>query len=157
MGVNASSRTHKSSKLMVFSPFFLCLWILLGRHCRHQVKTSLFPTLMYLVLYKDYKILWAHVMGRLFSCQPPLYLPWPIIFDVWHWVPECRWGPLLSKQAPASWLWSPFPEHCSGEKRAREQRSGETIAPWGDVRPWELWGGWWYEPTGVVVSHSAEC
>lgn len=71
---------------------------------------------------------------RLFSCETLHFLLWPITFDVCHRVPVCRRGSLLSKQAPTPRLCSPFPAHCSGEKRAREQRSGETIAPWGDVR-----------------------
>lgn len=147
---------------MVSFLFFLCLWILWDCLCHQQVKWflffppfSLFILLQYILCYTQ-RIKYSRDLIQ--SHYFPVKLPFAS-FDQSHlmFVTVCHRGPLLSKQAPTRWLRQPLPTRCSGEKRAREQHSGETIALWGDVRPWELWGGWWYEPTGVVVSHSAEC
>lgn len=138
-------------------PFFVlfffspppCLCILLG--ClrlrlrllrRHQQVNKLFfaLTVIDLALHTNDKILWAAPMVRLFSCQTPLCFPWQsyLIFAT-----EClrQEGspaistPSFSTSCLCSGFFFFFFERCSGEKRAREQHSGETIAPQGMPGP----------------------
>lgn len=141
---------RKANKLTVSFFFFFMSIDPPGPSLSSTGKHNLFffSTLIYCVLHTDDKIFWVPEIVWLFSCQTPLCLPWPIIFDVYHWVPKCGRGPLLSKQAPTPPTVQPFSWVLYWRekgKRAALKRNNSTVRrcqALGAVRWMMIWVRW---------------